>query len=274
MPRPIRPRDDKRPFDLIADVHGCIDELRALLGLLGYSLDGDVLRHPAGRRVVFLGDMVDRGPDTPGVLRIAMASEAAGTSFSVIGNHDDKLRRALIGRPVQVTHGLAESLAQLFDAKESFRQAIVRFIEDMPSHLILDRGRLLAAHAGLPRKYHGREDAKARDIAMFGPTTGLTDMDGLPVRINWAADYKGPPAVVYGHTPVVEPVWQNDTIDLDTGCVFGHRLTALRWPEHDLVSVPAQRTYVVKSGPFRLIGPGGAKADGVASATKGTGGNG
>ena len=264
MPRPTRPRDDKPPFDLIADLHGCIDELRALVELLGYDLEGDVLRHPAGRRVVFVGDLVDRGPDTPGVLRIAMASEAAGTSFSVIGNHDDKLRRALIGRPVQVTHGLAESLAQLFDAPESFRTAIVRFIEEMPSHLILDGGALLAAHAGLPRKYHGRDDAKSRDIAMFGRTTGLTDMDGLPVRINWAADYEGPPAIVYGHTPVVEPVWQNDTIDIDTGCSFGHRLTALRWPEREPVSVPAARAYMVKSGPFRLIGPGGEKANGVA----------
>ena len=264
--RPVRPKPDRGPFDLFGDVHGCIDEVRALLELLGYSLDGDVIRHPGGRRVVFLGDLVDRGPDTPGVLRMVMASDAAGTALAVVGNHDDKLRRALIGRPVKVTQGLAESLAQLEGASKTFCAAIVRYVETMPSYLILDGGALLAAHAGLPRRFHGREDKRTRQVAMFGLTTGRTDEDGLPERLTWAADYAGPPAVAYGHTPVIEPTWSNDTIDIDTGCVFGYRLSALRWPEREVVWVPARRVYQQKSGPFRLVGPGGAKVDAVASA--------
>jgi protein phosphatase len=262
--RPIRPSDDAGPFDLIGDIHGCVDELRELLAELDYDIgDDDVLRHPDGRRVVFLGDLVDRGPAVTGVLRIAMASDAAGTSLSVVGNHDDKLRRALIGRRVQITNGLAESLAQLEDEPESFRRAVVAFVEALPSHLILDAGRLIAAHAGLPRAFHGRGDERTRDLAMFGVTTGRVDEDGLPVRINWAEQYQGPPAIAYGHTPVAEPVWYHDTIDVDTGCVFGHRLSALRWPEREVTWVPAIREYSRKNGPFRLVGPGGAKTDAV-----------
>lgn len=264
MTRPIRPLDDAGPFDLVGDVHGCIDELRELLGLLGYDVgDDDVVRHPERRRLVLLGDLVNRGPAVVDVLRVAMASEAAGTALSVVGNHDDKLRRALIGRRVQITNGLAESLAQLEDEPEAFRREVVAFIDAMPSHLILDDGRLIAAHAGLPHTFHGRTDDKARDVAMFGVTTGRFDEDGLPVRINWAKDYEGPPAVAYAHTPVAEPVWYHDTIDLDTGCVFGHRLSAMRWPERDVAWVPAIREYARKNGPFRLIGPGGEKTDAV-----------
>jgi protein phosphatase len=258
--RPIRPRADGGPFDLIGDVHGCIDELRELLALLGYDVgDNHVLTHRQGRRVVFLGDIVDRGPGIVDVLRIAMASEAAGTSFSVVGNHDDKLLRALRGRNVQVKHGLAESLAQLEDEPPAFRRRVLGFLEAMPSHLILARGTLVAAHAGLPREWHDRTDEHAREVAMYGITAGGLDEDGLPIRVNWARQYSGPPCVVYGHTPVVDPVWYHDTIDVDTGCVFGHRLSAVRFPEKDLVSVPALREYARKSGPFRRVGPGGEK---------------
>lgn len=264
MTKPIRPPDDAGPFDLVGDVHGCIDELHELLTLLGYEIGGDdVARHPDGRRLILLGDLVDRGPAVTDVLRLAMASEAAGTCLSVVGNHDDKLRRALIGRRVQITNGLAESLAQLEDEPEAFRREVVAFVDAMPSHLILDGGRLIAAHAGLPRAFHGRTDEKARDIAMFGVTIGKLDEDGLPVRVNWARDYQGPPAIAYGHTPVAEPVWFHDTIDVDTGCVFGHRLSALRWPEREIAWVPAIREYTRKNGPFRLVGPGGEKTDAV-----------
>lgn len=260
MSRPIRPRNDSGPFDLIGDVHGCIDELRELVALLGYDLGDDhVLRHPAGRRVVLLGDIVDRGPGIVDVLRIAMASEAAGTSLSVIGNHDDKLRRALIGRDVQVKHGLAESLAQLEDETPAFKRQVLAFLEAMPGHVILERGTLVAAHAGLPRELHGRADEHTRDVAMYGITAGGLDEDGLPIRVNWAKQYGGPPYLAYGHTPVIEPVWYHDTIDVDTGCVFGHRLTAVQFPERDVVSVPALREYAHKNGPFRRIGPGGDK---------------
>jgi len=248
-------------FDVVGDVHGCLSELRELLGRLAYTIEDDVLRHQEGRLFVFLGDLVDRGPDTVGVLRLAMASVAAGTARCVVGNHDDKFRRALLGRPVKVKHGLAETLEQVAREPARFRKEAMAFIEGLPDHLILDEGRLVVAHAGLPEALHGRSSRRVRDFAMYGLTTGRLDAAGLPERLDWAADYSGQAIVVYGHTPVVEPVWVNGTIDIDTGCVYGHRLTALRYPELELVAVPARRIHVEKSGPFRVVGPGGAAAD-------------
>ena len=105
--------------------------------------------------------------------------------------------------------------------------------------LCLDDGKLVVAHAGMKEEMQGRGSGKVRDFALYGETTGETDEFGLPVRYNWAAEYRGKAMVVYGHTPVPEPEWLNRTINIDTGCVFGGKLTALRYPEKELVSVPA-----------------------------------
>ena len=91
----------------------------------------------------------------------------------------------------------------------------------------------------------GRNYPRAHDFGLYGDTSGRLGADGLPERFNWAADYRGKTAVVYGHTPVAEPEWLNNTMCIDTGCVFGGKLTALRWPERELVSVPAREAYAV-----------------------------
>jgi protein phosphatase len=243
------------PFDVIGDVHGCQAELAALLDRLGYtaadSTDGARhYRHPEGRKAVFLGDLVDRGPDTPGVLRTVMAMVEAGAGLCVPGNHDVKLMRKLRGRNVQITHGLAESLAQLEREPAEFKQQVVAFVDDRVSHYVLDDGKLVVAHAGMKESMQGRGSGRVRDFALYGETTGETDEFGLPVRYNWAAEYRGRAMVVYGHTPVPAPEWLNNTICVDTGCVFGGRLTALRYPERELVSVPAARTYFAPAKPF------------------------
>src|SRR5688572_14927294 len=117
------------PFDIIGDVHGCFEELQELLVLLGYKIErtaddrktfGFLVTPPPGRILLFVGDLVDRGPDTPSVLRLAMSMILAKTAYCVIGNHDNKLLRKLSGRNVQVTHGLAESLEQLAKERNSF----------------------------------------------------------------------------------------------------------------------------------------------------------
>ncbi|GAA2914166.1 polynucleotide kinase-phosphatase [Streptomyces mexicanus] len=241
------------PFDIIGDVHGCSTELEALLGKLGY-VDGV---HPEGRTAVFVGDLVDRGPDTPGVLRRVMAMVRSGHALCVPGNHENKYGRYLKGRKVQPTHGLAETIAQMEGESEEFRQEVRAFIDGLVSHYVLDGGRLVVCHAGLPEKYHGRTSGRVRSHALYGDTTGETDEFGLPVRYPWAEDYRGRAAVVYGHTPVPQATWVNNTICLDTGVVFGGRLTALRWPERELVDVPAERVWYEPARPLRTEAPGG-----------------
>jgi protein phosphatase len=247
------------PFDIIGDVHGCFAELEQLLHELGYedfaSEQGRGARHPAGRRAVFVGDLVDRGPDTPAVLRLVMNMVAAGTAYCVAGNHELKLARKLAGRDVKISHGLAESLAQLEAEPAEFRAAAARFMDRLISHYVFDGGRLVVAHAGLKQEMHGRGSAEVRSFCMFGETTGETDEFGLPVRYNWAADYRGQAMVVYGHTPVPVAEWLNNTLCIDTGCVFGGALTALRYPEREIIAVPARRTYYEPIKPLLPAAP-------------------
>jgi protein phosphatase len=245
-------RDRHGPFDIIGDVHGCYAELIQLLGRLGYQVaaDGSTASHPAGRTAVFVGDLVDRGPDTPAVLRLVMGMTAAGTALSVAGNHEAKLVRALRGRDVTRSHGLAESLAQLAAAPEGFADQAAAFMDKLLGHIVLDDGELVVAHAGLPEAMHGRASRAVRAFALYGDTTGETDEYGLPVRYPWAEDYRGKAAVVYGHTPVPQASWVNGTICVDTGCVFGGKLTALRYPERELVSVTAGRVYYEPAKPL------------------------
>ncbi|MBX6751465.1 MAG: AAA family ATPase, partial [Micromonosporaceae bacterium] len=249
-------RDLAGPFDIIGDVHGCRAELELLLERLGYTIARDDLGravdavHPEGRIAVFLGDLVDRGPDTPGVLRLVMGMVGAGHALCVMGNHEDKLIRALSGRQVKVAHGLAESLAQLEAAGPEFTGQALRFLSGLVAHYVLDGGRLVVAHAGLKEAYHGRASGRVRAFALYGETTGETDEYGLPVRYPWAIDYRGRATVVYGHTPVPTPEWINNTICIDTGVVFGGSLTALRWPSRELVSVPAERVWYAPARPL------------------------
>ncbi|MER6096658.1 polynucleotide kinase-phosphatase [Streptomyces sp. NPDC001728] len=241
------------PFDIIGDIHGCRSELDTLLAKLGY-VDG---HHPEGRTAVFVGDLVDRGPDSPGVLRRVMAMVASGDALCVPGNHENKLGRRLKGRKVQETHGLAETIEQLGHESEEFRAEVGTFIEGLVSHYVLDGGNLVVCHAGLPEKYHGRTSGRVRSHALYGDTTGETDEFGLPVRYPWAEDYRGRAAVVYGHTPVPDTSWINNTICLDTGAVFGGKMTALRWPERELVDVPAERVWYEPARPLATEAPGG-----------------
>ncbi|WP_269856539.1 polynucleotide kinase-phosphatase [Streptomyces sp. RPT161] len=254
------------PFDIIGDVHGCRAELAELLDRLGYELCHDAAgrpvgaAHPLGRTAVFVGDLVDRGPDSPGVLRLVMGMVAAGNALCVTGNHEDKLGRHLRGRQVKPGHGLAETIAQLAGVTEEepeFPDRAREFIGSLVSHYVLDGGALVVCHAGLPEKYHGRTSGRVRSFAMYGDTTGETDEYGLPVRYPWAEEYRGRAAVVYGHTPVPRATWLNNTICLDTACVFGGKLTALRWPERELVEVPAQRVWYEPVRPLAGQAPGG-----------------
>ncbi|MFI9364572.1 polynucleotide kinase-phosphatase [Kitasatospora sp. NPDC053057] len=250
------------PFDIVGDIHGCRAELETLLVRLGYTLTRDAegrpvdAAHPAGRTAVFVGDLVDRGPDTPGVLRLVMGMVAAGHALCVPGNHENKLGRAMDGKKVTVSHGLQESLDQLAGESEEFRAEVRTFMRGLVSHYLLDGGALVVCHAGLPEKYHGRASGRVRSHALYGETTGETDEYGLPVRYPWAEEYRGRALVVYGHTPVPSATFLNNTICLDTGCVFGGSLTALRYPERELVGVEAEQEWYAPVRPLLTDAPG------------------
>ncbi|MCB9682164.1 MAG: polynucleotide kinase-phosphatase [Alphaproteobacteria bacterium] len=251
-PRPWTDRrDDHGPFDLIGDVHGCIDELLLLLDELGYTVtvtgDGDdavhAITHPEGRRPLFLGDLVDRGPGSDRVLHLVMDLVDAGTAVCIPGNHEAKLHRWLTSGKGNPRHGLQATIDQLAPRGEAFRERVARFIDGLVSHYVLDDGKLVVAHAGMKEAFAGRASGRVRAFALYGETTGESDEYGLPIRYPWARDYRGQAAVVYGHTPIPVATWENNTLCIDTGCVFGGELTALRWPERELVSVPAAQVY-------------------------------
>ncbi|MGL4238255.1 polynucleotide kinase-phosphatase, partial [Tabrizicola sp.] len=261
-------RGDHGPFDIIGDIHGCFDELTALLARLGYQVDpyqpGETLlsaRHPEGRRVQFLGDITDRGPRNVDCLRLVMGMCAEGTAQCVMGNHDFKLSKFLKGRDVKLNHGLDLTAGELAACSEAFRKKLSDFVYDLRSHAWLAGGKLVVAHAGLKESMHGRGSAEVRSFAMFGETTGEIDEFGLPVRLEWARDYRGTADVVFGHTPTLEAEWLNSTICIDTGCVFGGKLTALRWPERETVSIPAARQYAEPAKPLGGETPRSAQQD-------------
>jgi protein phosphatase len=255
-------KTERGPFDIFGDLHGCADELRALLEQLGWerfalpdchtTWNEECWRHPSGRRAIFLGDLVDRGPAVLDTVRIVRNMVAAGTAFCIAGNHDVKFVRWLRGKQVQVTHGLAQSIADVEHLPPERRAEIASFLDGLVSHYVLDGGRLVVAHAGIREEMHGRTSGAVREFCLYGETTGETDEFGLPVRYNWAAEYRGKAAVVYGHTPVPEAEWVNNTVNIDTGSVFGGKLTALRYPEREFVSVPAAREYSPPIRPFIL----------------------
>ena len=238
-------RHESGPFDVIGDIHGCRAELEALLTELGYTIIRDhegraAGAHHDGRRAIFVGDLVDRGPDTPGVLRLVMGMAAAGDAFCVPGNHENKLLRALRGRSVQVTHGLAESLAQLAAETDEFRADAERFMDGLISHYVLDGGRLVVSHAGLTERYQGRASGRVREFCLYGQTTGETDEYGLPVRYPWAQEYRGEAMVLFGHTP-----------DTGAGVDQQHAL-----PRHRVrVRRPPHRAALSRTG--ARLGPGG-----------------
>jgi protein phosphatase len=252
VPSPWDHRGDQGPFDVVGDVHGCVDELVELVDRLGYVTARDEsgrvagAHHPAGRRMVFVGDLVDRGPDPAGTLRLVMGMVAAGDALAIAGNHEYKLLRACgraHGPAPRAGSALARTLDLLGQEPPEFRRAALDFCAALPVQLLLDGGRLVVAHAGLKEAYHGRDSPRVRSFALFGDTTGERDEHGFPVRRPWANEYQGRATVLYGHTPALGHRWVNNTLCLDTGCCFGGSLTALRYPERELVHIPAHRVH-------------------------------
>lgn len=236
-------RDEHGSFDVIGDIHGCCDELELLLHQLGYVKTDGVYAHPDGRKAAFLGDFCDRGNRNADVLRLVMDMVKSGNAIAVPGNHDVKLLKHLRGKSIAGTHGIDKTIAELDALGDAFKSEVAGFIDSLVSHYVLDDGKLVIAHAGLKQEYIGRGSARVREFCLYGETTGETDSYGLPVRLDWAADYRGRGTVVYGHIAGKEVKSQNNTFCIDTGCVFGGKLTAFRYPEKEIVDVDALQQY-------------------------------
>ena len=245
-------KNEHGPFDIIGDVHGCYYELCELLAAINYNVDAEncAAQPPEGRKAVFLGDLCDRGPENIRALRLVMNMVQLGNAYCVAGNHDVKLFKKLKGSTVQLTHGLDKTVEQLSAQSEDFVAEVTTFLDGLISHYVFDDGKLVVAHAGLIEKYQGRGSGRVRDFCLYGDTTGETDEYGLPVSLPWANEYRGQALVVYGHTPTPEAEMINNTVCVDTGCVFGGKLTAYRYPERELVSVSAKQEYYAPSKPF------------------------
>ncbi len=238
------------PFDIIGDIHGCYDELVALLNQLGYLIDHSLIdsdslavRHPENRMLIFIGDLVDRGPQSKKVMELVMNVTSQHAGLCVKGNHEDKFQRYLLGKNVQLTHGLEMTAKDYPLSNDDMNAKAIAFLKKLVSHYVLDEGNLIVAHAGLKEEFQERDSGKVLSFALYGDTTGEIDEMGFPIRNDWAQAYHGKAMVVYGHTPLIEPQWINNTICIDTGCVFGGKLTALRYPEKQLVSVSAMKKY-------------------------------
>ncbi|OLN23848.1 hypothetical protein BTO30_02595 [Domibacillus antri] len=235
-------------LDIIGDIHGCLEEFRELTLALGYQWESGIPIHPAGRTLAFVGDLTDRGTESVAVLNVVCRLFEEQSALYVPGNHCNKLYRYFLGNNIQKTHGLETTAAELESLpKEQYQSIRGRFLsmyEQSPLYQIADGRKLVIAHAGIRADYIGRHDSKVKTFVLYGDITGEKHADGSPVRRDWAKKYNGEPFIVYGHTPVKEPREINGTINIDTGCVFGGKLTAFRWPERETVSVPSKQRLV------------------------------
>jgi protein phosphatase len=245
---------EKLMYDVIGDIHGCYDELLQLFDRLGYVESNRTYLHPEGRKLVFVGDLTDRGPRSVPVLQLVTRLVEEELALYVPGNHCDKLLRLFLGRDVQITHGLETTVAELgrlsSKTKQQIKKAFIHLVENSPLYHVLDNGQLIVSHAGIREDLVGQHNRKVRTFCLYGDITGETDETGFPVRRDWAKEYEGESWIVYGHSPVKNPRFINRTVNIDTGCVFGGHLTGLRYPEMTFEMVPSSLPYVEEK--FRL----------------------
>ncbi|WP_026699974.1 bis(5'-nucleosyl)-tetraphosphatase PrpE [Salibacterium aidingense] len=237
-------------YDFIGDIHGCYDELISLFHDAGYQQKQNIYRHPDHRIPVFIGDLMDRGPDSLAVIELVTEMTEKEAALYIPGNHCDKLYRYFIGRNITISGGLETTLKELeqlsSSAYRSLRRRFMKLYEHSPLYLRLDNDNVVAAHAGIPENLIGHEGKKVRTFVLYGDITGEKDEDGMPVRRDWAWNYTGRRLIVYGHTPVSAPRLINNTVNIDTGCVFGGYLTALHYPEMTFTKISSSMPYTAE----------------------------
>lgn len=230
-------------YDCIGDVHGCYDECIALFQKMGYQFNSEgIPEHPDAHTPIFIGDITDRGPHSIQMIHLVWTlTIQRKKGLYIPGNHCNKLYRYFLGNKVKAVHGLETTIAEL-DAlskpdRKKVRDRFVQLYESAPLYLVLDQGKLVLAHAGIKKELIGSKHKGVKTFVLYGDITGNTLPDGRPERRDWALRHPGNPMIIYGHTPVREPRIKNNTYNIDTGAVFGGKLTALRYPELTFFSV-------------------------------------
>ncbi|WP_394235386.1 bis(5'-nucleosyl)-tetraphosphatase PrpE [Niallia oryzisoli] len=241
--------------DIIGDIHGCFKELHDVTVKLGYTWTNGIPIHPQNRKLAFVGDLTDRGPESIRVINTVFSLIQKDLAYYVPGNHCNKLYRYFLGNKVQITHGLETTVAEyeILERKEQqkVRRAFMQLYENAPLYNVLDNGKLIIAHAGISEELIGKQNSRVKTFVLYGDITGEKHADGSPVRKDWALEYHGNAFIVYGHTPVTEVRKVGNTYNIDTGAVFGGKLSALRYPEFEIMSVPSSMPFVPEK--FREI---------------------
>ena len=230
-------------IDILGDIHGCFTEFQQLTIQLGYSWESGVPIHPDGRILGFVGDLTDRGPKSLQVMEVIYELVIIQKkALYAPGNHCNKLYRYFSGNQVTVSHGLETTVAEYETLptreQKKIRKKFMDLYEYSPLYVITDDENLIIAHAGIRKDYIGKSSKKVKTFVLYGDIKGAKHPDGSPIRRDWAQYYDGKPWIIYGHTPVKEPRQVHHTYNIDTGCVFGGKLTAFRYPEFELVSSP------------------------------------
>lgn len=236
-------------IDVIGDIHGCLNELHHLFDQLGYQKQEDGYYHPDGRVPVFIGDITDRGPHSVEVIRLVcnMVLKHKNAKY-VPGNHCNKLYRYFLGNNVMLKHGLETTAGELetlnSQQRERIRTRFMTLYEQAPLYLEIPEVNAVIAHAGITESLIGRHDKKVKTFVLYGDISGKKDAMGRPIRNDWAKHYHGSQWIVYGHTPVKQPRIVGQTINIDTGCVFGNALTAFRLPEKKTMMTLSNQPYM------------------------------
>ncbi|WP_332689145.1 bis(5'-nucleosyl)-tetraphosphatase PrpE [Halalkalibacter lacteus] len=237
-------------IDIIGDIHGCYKELISLFIKLGYEQKNGYYQHPEGRKLAFVGDLTDRGPQSVDVIKVVSTLIEEDLAYYCPGNHCDKLYRYFLGRNVQITHGLETTVEELTSLSKneykSIRNQFMSLVDRSPLYHVLDDKKLVIAHAGIRPDLIGITNKRVKSFVLYGDITGETNPDGTPVRLDWAKKHEGSVWIIYGHTPVKKPRFVNHSVNIDTGCVFGGALTALQYPEMNTVQVPSSQPYVIE----------------------------
>ncbi len=240
FPRRYLSIDKMNKLDIIGDIHGCFDELVELLNIMGYKKQGDIFIHEDGYVPVFVGDLVDRGPKNKAVLDLVRNMVLQTKAFATLGNHDEKFCRWLLGKKVKISHGIVETIAQLQNASDSWKDEMLDFLTNLPLYILADNKELAISHAGIKEHMIGEMNGEVRSFCLYGEQTGKYDDFGYPIRVDWAESYRGQVSVVHGHVAIDNVRHKNNVWNVDTSCVFGGYLSALRWNTKEIFSVKSK----------------------------------